>query len=146
MTQSDLPLCYSSVSELWQGLAAQKAHFVWLRLGSTTQENQSIGFTVKACSLTDVSITSMYAGYWAGISSLWSGVCLFSSHLCILGKPYLERQQRMGGFKVYWVFQVAIIPHCNFKEQSQRLPMALGLDSWLLSVDTDRQHTFQPAD
>lgn len=88
------------------------------------------GFAMKACSLTDVSITSMYTGYWTGISALWSGIGLFSSHLCILGKPFLERQHRMAGFKKYWVFQVAIIPHCNFKEQSRWLSMALGFDSW----------------
>ncbi len=117
-----------------------------LQLGSTTQENQRVRFTMKACSLTDVSITSMCTGYWTGLSSLWSRMCLFSSHLCILGKPYLERQQRMGGFEECWVFQVAIIPHCNFKGQFQWLPIALGFDSWLLSVDKNRQQAFQLAD
>lgn len=117
-----------------------------LQLGSTMQENRRVWFTMKACSLTDVSITSVHNGSWTGNYSLWSSMCLFSSHLCILGKAYLERQQRMGGFKEYWVFQVAIIPHYNFKEQSQWLPVALGFDSWLLPVDVDRQHTIQHTD
>ena len=138
-------VCYSNLSEwFWRGPAARRAHFVWLPLGSTMQENQrarSESMFSDRC----IHHLSMYTGCWAGISSLWSGIGLFSSHLCILGKPFLERQHRMAGFKKYWVFQVAIIPHCNFKEQSQWLSMALGFDSWFdpqsTRTDSTRLHS-----
>ena len=137
MTKSNMPFCYSNMSEwFWQGLGEQKARFVWLDSTWIDNTRKSEGPVHSESTLLDRCIHRLLVHWTLNWSLLpCEAAC---SHLCILGKPYLERQQRMGSLKGHRVFQVAIIPHCNCKELSQWHLMSLGFDSWFLSEDVYR--------